>query len=220
MSRRATFIPYRPKTILNKRSHVDDWFWTRYSAYPYIGCQHGCEFCYCREQKYSPYEDPNDFAYVIKIKENAPTLLRNALRKVSVDPIFTGDYQPCEKKFQKSRQMLEVILEFGFPVFILERSPLVLRDLDLLKSIDQRAKTVVAFSIISTPDSPGYSQVCQIENLAPTAQKRFEAMERFAREGIMTGTSAGNGSPMKMRFCLVVIFAGDIIKERHWYFAQ
>ena len=64
MSHRLSFIPYQPKTILNKHTRADHWFWTRYSAYPYIDCQHGSEFCYCREQKYSPYNDPNDFAYV------------------------------------------------------------------------------------------------------------------------------------------------------------
>ena len=58
--------------------------------YPYIGCQHGCEFCYCRERKYAPYDDPADFAYVIKVKENAPELLRRALARAAVDPRVIG----------------------------------------------------------------------------------------------------------------------------------
>ena len=187
ITRRATFLPYQPKTILNKGKRADHWFWTRYSAYPYIGCQHGCEFCYCRERKYSPYDDPHDFAYRIKVKENAPALLRKALSRVPVDAVFTGDYQPAERKYEVSRKMLQVCLELGFPVFVLERSPLVLRDLDLLKEIDQRARALVVFSIISTPDSPHYSQVCQIEHLAPPAHKRFAAMEQFATAGLTTG---------------------------------
>jgi DNA repair photolyase len=188
MSRRATFIPYRPKNVLNKSKRPDHWFWTRYSAYPYIGCQHGCEFCYCREAKYAPYDDPDDFAYVIKVKENAPELLRKALTRLPVDPIFTGDYQPAERKFQLSRRMLEVCHDLGFPVFILERSPLVLRDLDLIQAIDARARAVVAFSIITTPDSSGYERVCQIEHLSPPAEKRFAAMKKLAKAGIQTGT--------------------------------
>ncbi len=187
MSRRAVFVPYRPKTILNKGKRADHWFWTRYSAYPYIGCQHGCEFCYCRERKYSPYDDPLDFAYVIKVKENAAELLRAALRKAEVDAVFTGDYQPVERKFQLSRKMLEVCYELGFPVFILERSPAVLRDLDLIQAIHQRARAVVAFSIISAPDSPTYARVCEMEHLAPPAEKRFAAMEKLAAAGIPTG---------------------------------
>lgn len=187
MSRRLSFAPYRPKTILNKHKRADHWFWTRYSAYPYIGCQHGCEFCYCREQKYSPYDDPNDFAYVLKVKENAAQLLRRALSRAEVDVVFTGDYQPAERKFGISRQMLEVCRDLGFPVFVLERSPLVLRDLDLLQEINAGAPSVVAFSIISTPDSPCYAAVRRMEHLAPAPEKRFAAMQTIARAGLLTG---------------------------------
>ncbi len=188
MSRRAVFRPYRPKTILNKHKRADHWFWTRYSAYPYIGCQHGCEFCYCRESKYAPYDDPADFAYVIKVKENAPDLLRRALGRVPVDTVFTGDYQPAERKFGLSRRMLEVCLETGFPVFVLERSPLVLRDLDLLQAIHTRARVVVAFSIISTPELKHVDRVRSMEWLSPPAEKRFAAMRTLAEAGIPTGT--------------------------------
>ena len=189
MSRRVAFVPYKPKTVLNKHKRADHWFWTRYSVHPYIGCQHGCEFCYCREQKYSPYDDPDDFAYVVKVKENAPELVRRALRRVPVDAVFTGDYQPAERKFQISRRVLEVIHELGFPVFTLERSPLVLRDLDLLQAIHQRAKAIVAFSIIITPASPNYDRVCALERLAPRAEKRFEVMAKLAAAGIPVGTA-------------------------------
>jgi DNA repair photolyase len=187
MSRRAVFVPYRPKTVLNKGKRADHWFWTRYSAYPYKGCQHGCEFCYCREQKYSPYDDPNDFAYVINVKENAPDLLRRGLARAPVDVVFTGDYQPAERKFGLSRQMLQVCLELGFPVFVLERSPLVLRDLDLLQAIHQRARAVAAFSLISAPGSPAYAAVRQMEKLAPPPEKRLAAMQQIAAAGILTG---------------------------------
>jgi len=188
MSRCLVFIPYKPKTILNKGKRADHWFWTRYSAYPYIGCQHGCKFCYCREQKYSPYDAPEDFAYIVKVKENAGDLLRRGLSRSPVDLVFTGDYQPAERKFQISRQILQVCCDLGFPVFVLERSPLVLRDLDLLQEINRKAPSVVAFSIISTPDSPHYQEVRRMENLAPALEKRYTTMETFARAGILTGT--------------------------------
>ena len=188
MARRAEFVPYRPKTILNRHKRPDHWFWTRYTAYPYKGCLHGCEFCYCREKKYAPHDDLNDFAYVIKVKENAPELLRQALSRVPVDQVGTGDYQAVERKFGLSRRMLEVCLELGFPVFVLERSPLVLRDLDLLQAIDERATAMVAFSIIHTPDSRHADRVRQMERLAPSPEKRFVAMEQIARAGILTGT--------------------------------
>jgi DNA repair photolyase len=97
MARRTEFMGYRPRTILNKHKRPDHWFWTRYTAYPYKGCQHRCHFCYCRERKYCPFEDLNDFGYVIQVKENAPDLLRRALQRVPVDVVGTGDYQPAER---------------------------------------------------------------------------------------------------------------------------
>jgi DNA repair photolyase len=187
LNQRAQFVPYAPKTVLNKGKRADHWFWTRYSAYPYLGCQHGCEFCYCREQKYSPYDDPEDFAYLIKVKQNAPELLRRALSRCRVDLVFTGDYQPAERKFGISRRMLEVCRDLGFPVFVLERSPLVLRDLDLIQEINRKAPSVVAFSLISAPGSPAYTRAGQMERLAPPPEKRLEAMRAFADAGILTG---------------------------------
>jgi DNA repair photolyase len=189
MSRRTVFVPYRPKTILNKGKRADPWFWSRYSAYPYMGCQHGCAFCYCRERKYSPYEDIEDFSAVIKVKENAPELLRQALKRAPRDVVFTGDYQPAERLFNLSRKMLEVCCDLGFPVFVLERSPLVLRDLDLISAIHERARAVVAFSIIYTAGSPQAERLRAVERLAPPPEKRFTAMQKLAAAGIVTGTS-------------------------------
>ena len=105
-----------------------------------------------------------------------------------MDSIITGEYQPAERKFQLSRRMLEVCLELGFPVSVLSRSPLVMRDLDLLQAIDDKAVAVVMFSIISTPDSPGYERVRQMEHLAPAMERRIANMEQMARAGILTGT--------------------------------
>ncbi len=105
-----------------------------------------------------------------------------------MDVVFTGDYQPVERIYGVSRKMLEVCYDLGFPVFVLERSVLVQRDLNLIQSIHERARAVVAFSIISTPDSQGYARVRQIERLAAPPEKRFAAMETFAKAGITTGT--------------------------------
>jgi hypothetical protein len=72
-------------------------------------------------------------------------------------------------------------------VFVLERSPLVLRDLDLLQEINAKAPSVVAFSLISAPGSPQYQRVRQMERLAPSPEKRLAAMRLFADAGILTG---------------------------------
>ena len=188
LTQRARFTTYTPKAILNKGRRADHWFWTRYSAYPYTGCQHGCAFCYCRERKYCPVDQAGNFEYDIRVKANAPELLRRALAKVPVDLVFTGDYQPAERRFMLSRRMLEVCLDMGFPVFVLSRSPLVVRDLDLLVEINARARSVVAFSIISTPKSTTNAIVRHLEGLSPPSERRFAAMEQVARAGILTGT--------------------------------
>ena len=189
MTRQTTFIPYKPRTILNKQKRPDHWFWTRYTSYPYIGCQHGCEFCYCRETKYAPYENILDFPYVVKVKENASQLLRKELSKLPRDVVGVGDYQPAEKKFEISRKMLTVCLDLGFPVFVLERSPLILRDLDILEEINKQTHVSVLFSIIHTASSPNADTINAIEHLAPRPAERFKAMEMIASKGIQTGVS-------------------------------
>ena len=188
-ARKTTFLPYNTRSILNKHKRPDTWFWTRYTAYPYIGCQHGCEFCYCREQKYASYEDIEDFPYKIKIKQNAPALFYRALSKLPRDVVAVGDYQPAEKKFEISRRMLEICLEHQFPVFILERSPLVLRDLDLLIEINKIAHVSVLFSIIHTQQSRNAERISRIERLAPVPERRFTAMRSLADHGIQCGVS-------------------------------
>ena len=75
----------------------------------FVGCVR--QYCYQHERKYCPHDEPNDFAYVIKVKENAPELLRKALGRLPADVVITGNYQPAEKKLEASRSMLEVCLD-------------------------------------------------------------------------------------------------------------
>ena len=188
MPRRAVFIPYQPKTILNKSKRADHWFWTRYSAYPYLGCQHGCAFCYCRERKFCPFDDPGDFAYQIQVQGKC----RRAAAPGAVSPAagcaLHRRLPAGRAQVPLSRRMLEVCAELGFPVFVLTRSALVLRDLDLLQEIQRKARAVVGFSIITTPESPQAELVGALEGLAPPAGKRFDAMQVLAQAGIAAGT--------------------------------
>jgi len=72
---KVKILRYKANKILNIHKYVDSWFWNKYSAYPYKGCQFGCEFCYNREARFRPYKDPEDFSRVITIKENAAELV-------------------------------------------------------------------------------------------------------------------------------------------------
>lgn len=191
--RRPRYVRYRAKRILNIHKHVDGWFWNKYSAHPYIGCQHGCEYCYGRDEKYNLLSreeaaqnlaDP--FSQYIKVKVNAPELLRKELSGVSREVIVTGDYQPAEAKFKLSRSMLEVLLDLGFPVLINEKSPLVLRDLDLIVKINERSWACVMWSI-SKADSKGYLEIFEAD--APSIESRFNAMKRVSEAGVLTGTA-------------------------------
>lgn len=74
-------------------------------------------------------------------------------------------------------------MELGFPVSVLDHSLLVLRNLDLLQAIDERAVAVVVFGITYTPDSAQSGALREMEWLVPPAEKRFAAMVQLARAG-------------------------------------
>ena len=72
-------------------------------------------FCHCRERKYYPFDDLNDFGNVVKVKENAPKLLRKALSRLPVDVVMTGDYQPAEQWRAAGRFACHSAFEVEFP---------------------------------------------------------------------------------------------------------
>ncbi len=195
MNSKLVIKSYQPKSILNVHKHVDGgWFWVKYSAFPYLGCQYGCEYCYWRDEKYNPHKPSRDlevlkfedaFSQYIKIKENAVELLSNELSKKPKDLIYLDHYQPLEAKERLTRGMLEVCLESGFPVFINEKSPLVLNDLDILKKISKKTYLTVAWSIVTTVDDK--TRII-FEPKAPSVKARFEAMKKLSEAGISTGT--------------------------------
>jgi hypothetical protein len=107
------------------------------------------------------------------------------LPRLDPEVISVGDWQqPAENRYQLSRQMLEVVKEHGFPLFIVERSPLLTRDLDILIDINQRTWVGVLFSISSMdPLLKG-----AFEPRSPAVKHRLLAMEKLANAGIQVGT--------------------------------
>ena len=155
----------------------------------------GVNFATAANTNTAPYDDPHDFAYVIKIKENAPELLL-AAQRAPVDMIFTGDYQPAERNSRSHGRMLEVCLDLGFPVFILRRSPLILRDLDLIQAIHQQARAVTAFSIIYTPGSPSlWAHSHAMEQLAPQPRETLRGHGAIAAAESLPARAACRSSP-------------------------
>ena len=178
---------YRVRRIVNVHKHVDGpWFWGKYTAHPYVGCRSGCEFCYARGSRYMGKRSPNTFDTLIQVKINAVELMRKELPRLAPETISCGDWQqPAEGRYRLSRGMLGVVQEAGFPLFIIERSPLVTRDLDLLVEINRKAWVGFLFSI-STLD-PVLKRA--FEPHSPGVRGRLRAMEQLACAGIAVGTA-------------------------------
>lgn len=149
----------------------------------YRGCSHGCIYCDSRSKCYQFTHDFED----IEVKTDAPVMLEAALlRKRKKCMIGTGamtdSYIPLEKELQYTRRCLEVIDRHGFGLAIQTKSDLILRDLDLLISINKKAKCVVQMTLTT------YDEVlCKIiEPEVSTTKERFEALKAFRDNGIPT----------------------------------
>lgn len=183
--KRVEYRVYKAKRVLNKYKHVDPWFWNKYSAHPYVGCEHACEYCYARADKYLHTDTPDDFSRIIKVKRNAAELLKKELQKVEKGIIVTADYQSAENRFKLSRKMLKVVRDLAFPVHVVEKSDLVLKDIDVLQEINEQSWACVSFSF-STVDER-ISKI--VEPIAPSPHKRLAAMKEIADAGILTGAN-------------------------------
>lgn len=147
------------------------------------GCQHGCIYCDSRSLCYQinhPFED-------IEVKQNAVALLEQALRnKRKKCMIGTGamtdPYIPLERKLCMTRRALEVIDRYGFGIAIQTKSDGILRDMDLLTSINEHSKAVVQMSLTTMDES-----LCRIvePNVCTTA-RRIEVLKAFQQAGIPT----------------------------------
>jgi len=181
------FQEYRTRKIVNVHKHVDGpWFWGKYTAHPYVGCRSGCEFCYARGGRYLGRRDPDTFDTLIQVKTNSVELLRKELARLEFEIISCGDWQrPAEDRYQLSRGMLEVVRDLGFPLFIIERSPLLVRDLDLLVDINRQTWVGVLFSI----SNMDLALKRVFEPRSPGVKRRLQAMEKLASAGILVGTS-------------------------------
>lgn len=149
----------------------------------YRGCTHGCIYCDARSDCYQfthAFED-------IEVKQNAPQLLEQALRsKRKKCMIGTGSmcdpYMHCEKDLKLTRQCLEMIDRYEYGVAIQTKSDLILRDLDLLKSINKKAKCVVQMTLTTYDE-----ELCKIvEPNVCTTKRRFEVLEIMRDNGIPT----------------------------------
>lgn len=134
---KVTFTEVFPKTIVNAVNSPD--MRMDYSLNPYQGCEHGCSYCFARPtHEFWGYSAGVDFERKIMVKKNAPELLEKFFRKKGYTPKTislsgnTDCYQPAERKFEITRKLLQLCLDYRHPVSILTKNALVLRDLDIL----------------------------------------------------------------------------------------
>ncbi|MFX1474725.1 MAG: radical SAM protein [Promethearchaeota archaeon] len=206
----------RAKTLLSKTRWAESWFHANRSLNAYKGCEHACAYCDGMSERYFV----DDFTTHIRIKENAPQVLRRELlrsgfvaRSGSLVPFLEeGDadritregprkqvigvcggvsdgYQPAEKEHRITRKVLETLLDFRLPVFVLTKSDLVLQDLDLLKEIHKQAFVNICFSITLHDEETK----AIFEPKSSATWERFEALKEIRRAGIHPGVM---GMPM------------------------
>ncbi len=149
----------------------------------YRGCSHGCIYCDSRSKCYHIEHDFED----IEVKENAVELLEAALRRKRKKCMIgtgsmTDPYIPLEAKLENLRKSLELIYKYGFGFTVITKSDLVLRDLNLLKKINERAKCVVQMTLTTCDE-----ELCRkIEPNVSTTKRRSEVLNILRDAGIPT----------------------------------
>lgn len=166
----------RAKNVLS-RSKVFD-----YTLNPYVGCAHGCCYCYAKFiKRFTGHRE--DWGEFVDVKINAPERLRQEIKRKKPGRVWISGvcdpYQPLEKRYTLTRKCLEIFIENGWPVTIQTKSPLVLRDRNLLK----RSKHAEVCFTITTADE----KIRKIfEPGAPAIAERLAALAKLHTEGIRT----------------------------------
>jgi len=188
------------KTILNKTKRRDPWFLDDYTINPYSGCSFNCLYCYIRGSKYGANMEEK-----LSVKVNGPDLLEKQLKNRAKKGQYgfivlssaTDPYLQVEREHELTRRMLEIILHYRFPVHIITKSDLVVRDFDLLHEINEQAilssdlasqlkhKTLVTFSFSTLDHTLGKI----FEPGAPTPTVRLETLKTTLAAGFHSGVS-------------------------------
>lgn len=153
-----------------------------YVINPYVGCQHNCSYCYARFMKrFTAHPEP--WGQFVDVKINAIDLLLHEITKKKPGRVWVSGvcdpYQPLERKYQLTRGCLQILSEADWPVTVQTRSPLVLRDVDILKKGEHFE---VGISITTANDSIRY----KFEPSAPPISERLRTLDELHQAGIRT----------------------------------
>ena len=178
----------RARRILSRNDSPDIPF--NQSINPYRGCEHGCNYCYARpSHAYLNLSPGLDFETRLFAKTNAAELLRAELAKPGYrcEPVNLGantdPYQPIEKTYRLTRQVLEVLAECHHPLTIVTKNALVERDLDLLAPMAERGLAQVFISVGLLDNRLAST----LEPRASAPHRRLQALGKLAAAGVPTG---------------------------------
>lgn len=185
---KTTFIFGKSKSIVNKIESPD--VGMAYSLNPYQGCEHGCTYCYARNaHEYWGFSAGLDFERKIIVKTDAPSLFKKFLERKAWDASVislsgnTDCYQPAERKFRITRQLLEIALEYKQPIGMITKNALILRDIDLLTELAKLNLCMVYVSINSLNEKLRQ----KMEPRTTTASQRLKIVEQLSSAGIPMG---------------------------------
>jgi len=161
-----------------------------WSLNPYMGCVHRCTFCYVRAFELRA-DRPSDDRYgrSIRVKVNVAEVLRRELARPSWEGetvaigAATDPYQPAEGRYELTRGCLEALRDAANPFSLITRSPMIVRDLDVLVEAALRAEVGVVFSV-PTLDEQVWTRT---EPGTPPPRRRLEALSRLVDAGIKAG---------------------------------
>jgi len=186
--KKTTFLFEDSKTIVNKVDSPD--VGMAYSLNPYQGCEHGCTYCYARNaHQYWGYSAGIDFERKIIVKKDAPALFKKFLEKKGWEAATislsgnTDCYQPAERKFKLTRQLLEIALAYRQPIGMITKNSLILRDLDILQEMAKLNLIMVYSSINSLNNELRLA----MEPRTATAKQRLKVVEELSKAGVPTG---------------------------------
>jgi DNA repair photolyase len=188
----TTLTPLKSKTIISRNDSPDIGF--DRSINPYLGCSHGCIYCYARpSHAYMGLSPGVDFESRLFFKPDAAALLERELsrRGYVCKPIHIGGntdpYQPAERRLAITRSVLEALDRFNHPCSIITKSNLIVRDADILASMARRGLISASVSITTLDRDLARS----MEPRAATPARRLAALEALAKAGVPTGVNFG-----------------------------
>jgi DNA repair photolyase len=176
------------RTVINQVNSPD--LGMVYSLNPYQGCEHGCSYCYARPtHEYYGFSAGLDFESRIMVKRNAPILLEKTLANPDWQPApialsgNTDCYQPLERSYRLTRQLLEIFVRYRHPVSIITKNRLILRDVDLLQELSRQDLVHVYISVTTLNDD--LRRI--MEPRTTTSHLRLQTISALSQAGIPVG---------------------------------